>query len=192
MRERVRGQVLGEGVGGPLRVTSSAGPSNMGICSCPRGCSLRIQQPRASRRVRHTSAMRGAPSRVMRRRSDVRGGTVWRLSKLTTQSVGTPSRARESFNSENQSAFGARECGHHYGADPGGDRVAGQHQHRAVSVRRGGEPDFTASHARWGPWHPTSQTTPRRVPSRRLRTARALRHRAATGRMRPLRSMLPD
>jgi hypothetical protein len=48
------------------------------------------QQPTASRRVRHTCAMRGLDNDATRRLKDGRG-TVWMLSKLTTHGVGTPS-----------------------------------------------------------------------------------------------------
>lgn len=58
-----------------------------------------VQQPTASLSVRQTCAMRGLESNVTRRRKDSRG-TVWRLSKLTTHRVGTPSSPGVSSSSD--------------------------------------------------------------------------------------------
>ena len=93
-RERCTMPIWSPSISSSLKRTPTA-LSRQAHAGSPRVISNRARQ----RRARHASAMRGAPSRVMRRRSDSRG-TVWRLSKLTTQSVGTPSRSRESFSSE--------------------------------------------------------------------------------------------
>lgn len=63
-----------------------------------RSC-LWAQQPVASRMVRHACVMRRGESCVTKRRKAERG-TVWMLSKLTTQSLGTPSWAAVSTSSE--------------------------------------------------------------------------------------------
>lgn len=58
-----------------------------------------VQQPTASLSVRQTCTIRGLESDATRRRNDSRG-TVWRLSKLTTHGVGTPSSVGVSSSSD--------------------------------------------------------------------------------------------
>ena len=66
---------------------------------CGKPSSRRRQQLRASLSERHASANRASPSSATRRlRASRRIACI--LSKLTTQSVGTPSRALRSFSSE--------------------------------------------------------------------------------------------
>ena len=70
----------------------------------PRGAGLDLsdQQPIASRSTRHAWLILRSDRAVMRRRNDARG-TVWTLSKLTTQSVGKPSSVAVSASSETRS-----------------------------------------------------------------------------------------
>ena len=90
--------------------------------------------------------MRGAVSCVTRRRKAARW-TVCRLSKLTTQSVGTLSRHPPQLQFRHQSTLSASECRYHHRSDPVGYRVTRQHQHGSVATRCGREPDLTAFHA---------------------------------------------
>src|SRR5581483_8622307 len=64
-----------------------------------RPCGEGVQQPVAAARVAQASARRAGESTVMRRRKLSRR-RVWRLSKLTTQSVGTWSMAARSSSSD--------------------------------------------------------------------------------------------
>lgn len=76
-----------------------AGDCTSGRCSMGNVALSPVQQPTASLSVRQTCAMRGLESNVTRRRKDARG-TVWRLSKLTTHGVGTPSALGVSSSSD--------------------------------------------------------------------------------------------
>ena len=91
-----RGQLVGRGVRGHRAAASRSAAA----FTSPERLDPRFrQQPVAAASVRHASAIREADNVVTRRRSDSRA-SVWTLSKLTTQSVGTPSLATVRSNSD--------------------------------------------------------------------------------------------
>lgn len=110
-----------------------------------RPCMVVGQQPVASRSFRHASASRGSASSVTLRRNRFRG-SVCRLSKLITQSVGTPSSSTVSSSSETRPRTVRGEYGNDERVDSGRHRVAGEYQHRPVATGGVREPDLTASH----------------------------------------------
>ena len=113
----------------------------------PRGAGLDLsdQQPIASRSTRHAWLILRSDRAVMRRRNDARG-TVWTLSKLTTQSVGKPSSVAVSASSGNKVPLCSGKRGHQDRLNPVGDRVSCQDQNGPVATGSRGKPDLTPSH----------------------------------------------
>jgi len=109
----------------------------------------------ASRRRSHASLIRPGLSCTTRRRNTARG-TVWRLSKFTTQSVAIVSRPELELGDE--ATYRSRERRHHHRADAISSRIAREHEHGSITSRRRCEPDVT-------PLHRPSRTSLRRDPS---------------------------
>jgi len=143
-----------------------------------------LSNPVAAARTRQATTMRAGGQRLSPRGGNTPAAACADYRSSTRQSDGTPSSRAVSSSSETRPRCVRGQRGHDHGSDAVRDRVSGEHQDRAITTRRGREPDLTALHR-------PSPTSPRRDPNRRSPTATVPPRRAVARPRSPRRSHWP-